>query len=391
VTHAIKLLTFAGFIKGLSAPTLESQYFDEYVKLSKYVDDVTVISAQVSDLNEIPKNLHIENPPIPQIAKIRGLSKLFYYSIYPLKMRKKINLIYVRTMSPAEILSLWLAKSFLKIPCVLMIGGTCIYEPLTLRNRIYRWIFARALDAADKIIVYSDKMIPFIKKLNHSVGNEKFVVIRNAVDENRFTPIPRDEKILKNMGIKNDEKVILFVGKVMKRKGAIDILKMIPLVRKEHNIKIVFIGGVDEKSSDFFELNSLIESLNLKDRVILQGKIPNNDLVKYLVCADVYIYLTKGCEGIPRSILEAMACGKPIIATPIAGIPDAVISGETGYIVNDYIEAAEKINLLLSDKNLYNKISMNCRNKILDEFTFEKTLPKMIKLFNSLIQNKIDH
>ncbi|MGI0021321.1 MAG: glycosyltransferase family 4 protein [Nitrososphaeraceae archaeon] len=391
MTCAIKLLTFAGFIKGLSAPTLESQYFDEYVKLSKYVDDVTVISAQVSDLNEIPKNLHIEKPPISQIPKIRGLSKLFYYSIYPLKMRKKINLIYVRTMSPAEILSLWLAKSFLKIPCVLMIGGTCIYEPLTLRNRIYRWIFARALDAADKVIVYSDKMIPFIKKLNYSIDNEKFVVIRNAVDENRFRSIPPDEKILKNMGIKDEEKVILFVGKVMKRKGAIDILKMVPLVRKEYNIKIVFIGEVDEKSSDFFELNSLIESLNLKDRVILQGKIPNNDLVKYLVCADVYIYLTKGCEGIPRSILEAMACGKPVIATPIAGIPDAVISEETGYIVKDYVEAAEKINLLLADKNLYNKISMNCRNKILGEFTFEKTLPKMIKLFNSLMQNKIDH
>ena len=391
MTNAIKLLTFAGFIRGLSAPTLESQYFDEFVKLCKYVDDVTVITAQVSDLNEIPKNLHIEKPPISQIPKIRGFSKLFYYSIYPLKMRKKINLIYVRTMSPAEILSLWVVKSLLKIPCVLMIGGTCIYEPLTIRNRIYRWIFSHALVAADKIIVYSDKMIPFIKKLNSSIPDEKFVIVRNAIDENRFRPISRDEMILKNMGIKDGEKVILFVGKIMKRKGAVDILKMVPLVKKEHNIKIVFIGNIDEKSSDFIELNSLSKSSNLRDRVILQGKIPNNDLVKYLACADVYIYLTKGCEGIPRSILEAMACGKPVIATPIAGIPDAVISGETGYIVNDYIEAAEKINLLLSDVNLYNKISMNCRNKILNEFTFEKTLPKMIKLFNSVIQKQFNH
>ena len=234
-------------------------------------------------------------------------------------------------------------------------------------------------------------MIPFIKKLNSSIPDEKFVIVRNAIDENRFRPISRDEMILKNMGIKDGEKVILFVGKIMKRKGAVDILKMVPLVKKEHNIKIVFIGNIDEKSSDFVELNSLSKSSNLRDRVILQGKIPNIDLVKYLACADVYIYLTKGCEGIPRSILEAMACGKPVIATPIAGIPDAVISGETGYIVNDYIEAAEKINLLLSDVNLYNKISMNCRNKILNEFTFEKTLPKMIKLFNSVIQKQFNH
>lgn len=387
----IKVLTFIGFIKGLAAPTLESQYFDEYVKLSKYVNDIVVVSAQVSNLHDIPKNLCIVNPPISHIPKIFGLLKLFYYSIYPLKLRNKINLIYVRTMSPPEILSLWLAKSILRIPAVLMIGGTCIYEPLTFRNRIYRWVFAHALDAANRIVVYSDKMIPFIQKVNHSIPSSKFSIIRNAVDETRFVPMPKDEKILRDLGIQEDEKVVLFVGKIMERKGILDILQMIPMVKNKQKLKVVLIGSIDERSSDFLKINKLLTSLNLREKVILKGKIPNYELVKYLSCSDVYIYLTKGCEGIPRSILEAMACGKPIIATPIAGIPDAVISGETGYLVTTFSEAANKLDDLLTDDALYKKISINCRNKIISEFTYGETLPELVKLFNSVMEENKTH
>jgi len=180
MTNKISLLTYSGFIKGLSAAALESQYFDEYIKLSKFVNNVTIVSGEVSKVPSIPSNVEIYDAKISKIPKIRGISKIFKFIIFPFKLRKKINLIYVRTMSPPEILALRIAKKLLKIPCVLMIGGTCYYEPINFKNKIFRWNYSKALSSSDQIIVYSKRMIPYIKKscfINSIMYYRKFQVI----------------------------------------------------------------------------------------------------------------------------------------------------------------------------------------------------------------------
>lgn len=380
----VKLLTFIGYVKGLTAASLESQYFDEYINLSKYVNDITIVTPEVSDIYNIPENVYFDKVNVLNISRLRGITKIISYILAPFFNRKKFNLIYVRTMSPPEILSLIFAKIFLGTPSVILIGGTCFYEPLTFKNRIFRRIYSKALDVSDKIIVYSDKMFPSIKSLNPKVIDSKFEIIHNAVDEKRFQPLQKNMSILEKLKIKSDKKIIMFVGTINSRKGVIEILKTLSVIN-DKNIIALFIGNYNNKSSDFKEIQNTIKLLNVDDKVVFLGKIPNQDLPNYLSCADIFIYLTKSCEGIPRAILEAMSCGKPIISTSVAGIPDAVINDITGYIVKDHVEAAQKVEMLLSDSVKYAEISRNCRKKIESEFVYRVTLPKLVDVFRYLI------
>lgn len=384
----IRILTFSRFIKGLSAAALEAQYFDEYVQLGKYVENVTIVTPEHDQLT-LPNNVKISKVSISNLPKLRGLLAIIQYAFSPFKLKKEINLMYVRTLSPPEIFSFWIAKYFLKIPSVLMIGGTCFYEPLNYKNRIFRWSFSKALSAADKIVVYSARMIPFIQKVNPTIENSKFEIVHNAVDANRFFPREKDHDLLKKLKIQSNDNVLLFIGKINERKGVIDILKIIPKL-KNKNIKVIFIGSYAESSNEFRKIKEIIISSKIEDKVIFLGKIPNDELVNHISYADIFIYLSKACEGIPRAILESMSCGKPIVATPIAGIPEAVRENQTGFIVENISQAAQKVDLLLSDKTLRERISATCRKTIQEEFTYEITLPKLVRIFKSVVESKND-
>lgn len=382
--NQVKLLTFVDVITGLSSPTLHSQYFDEYVKLSKFVNSISILTSEITNLSDLPKAIRVIKPPISTIPKIRGFTKMLYYLIYALKLRNKINLIYVRTVSPPDIFTSWIVSSLLKIPLIMLIGGTCVYEPLTFKNRIFRWFLSKALGTSKKIILYSARMIPFIKPLGKNLTDNKFVIIRNGVDQNRFKPLEKDKKLLEKLNINSDEKVICYVGRLNEKKGVIDVLNAVNLLTKNKNFKLLLIGSLEKNSVDFKKIHETIESLNLKDKVIFL-KVPNNELPKYHSCTDVFIYMTKRCEALPRAILEAMACGKPIIATPVAGIPDAIIDDKTGYIVEDYEKASNRLDQILSDRNLSEKLGKNCREMILSEFTYDVILPQMKKLFQTTV------
>ncbi len=383
----IHLLTFVDVIKGLSSPTLHSQYFDEYLKLSKYVDSVRIISSNVSNVPELPKNVEIITPKISKIPKIRGITKMLNYLISSIKLRKKINLLYVRTVSPPEIFTSWIMSSFFNIPLILLIGGTCVYEPITFKNRIFHWILARTINSSEKIILYSDRMIPFIETLSKNIPRNKFIIIRNAVDPERFKPLSKDPKQFEKYKINSNDKIISYVGRISEKKGVIDLLEGSNLSNQINKIKILLAGVLDKNSEDYYKINKLLKKLNLENKVIIQ-QIPNNELSEFHSCADVFVYLTKRCEALPRAILEAMACEKPILASPVAGIPDAIIDNQTGFIVNNPHEVAEKLNLLLDDENLRIKLGQNCRKKILNEFTYDVTLPKLVKLFQKIINTK---
>ena len=384
----LRILSYVGFIRGLSAAVLESQYFDEFLKLSKYVENLLIISGDVSMNDNLPRNFEIYKVGISKIPKIRGLTKLIQYSKAPFNLKNKFNFLYVRTLSPSDVLSFWIVKTILKIPGVVLLGGSCFYEPITFKNRIYRWILSHALESADKILVNTDKQIPFVLKLNPKISNKKFEVIRNAVDHNRFKPSTKNVNLLKKIDINEDEKIIIFVGTITSsRKGVTEILRTASIL-KDEKIKILLIGTINKKSIEYKKIQDLMNLFDLHKKIIFLEKIPNNEIPEYLSLADVCLYLSKGCESIPRAVLEAMACGVPIIGTPVVGIPDMVINGKTGFLVHDYEEAAEKTIFLLSKPDLINEMKINCRQKALNEFIYDVTLPKMVNIFESIVKSK---
>lgn len=380
----MKILTFTEKISGLSAASLHSQYYEEFVYLSKFLDTLIICSSKIENSNKIPEKVLFKQISTINIKFLYGISKMINYALAAYSLRKQIDLIYVRSVSPPEIFTLWFSKFFVRKPLVLTIGGTCIYEPLTFKNRIFRWIFSNTLDSVDKIVVYSSKMIPYIKQINPKLKDEKFEIIHNAINHNRFIPTQKNEDLLKKLEIPNDYKVIMFVGRLNEKKGVLEIINVANNLKNE-KVKFILIGEFEENSVDHKKIMHAIDVLELDESVFFTGAIPNSQMADYLSCADIYIYMPKRCEGIPRSILEAMGCGKPVIATGIAGIPEAVISAQTGFLVDNYIDAAKMIKNMLSDQKLYDTISKNCREKIVKEFSYDIIVPKMIDLFTTTI------
>jgi len=100
----------------------------------------------------------------------------------------------------------------------------------------------------------------------------------------------------------------------------------------------------------------------------------------------VFPYPSRGGEGIPRALLEAMACEAPVVASRVSGIPEAVIDGETGLLVNkqDIGGLAAAIETLLQDKQLAHRLGRQARKKIIEEFSHEVVIPKIAKLLKEV-------
>lgn len=137
-------------------------------------------------------------------------------------------------------------------------------------------------------------------------------------------------------------------------------------------------------------VNDLINVLNLQNNVTLLGWISQDEQKKHLQCSSVFVQHSKTAEngdseGTPVAILEASAAGLPIVSTLHAGIPEVVINNVTGFLVeeNDIENMAEKIIILLQDKQLAEQMGKKGRNFISKNFTLERH----IQIINSVIEN----
>jgi len=378
----IRVMTFVRRIAGLLEPSLESEFYEEFAELSKYLELIVV-----SDI--------IDSPPCGfkaykawtiKFPKLYGLSKILSYCYAVFKYRKSIDVIYVRTFSPPETAALWLGKRIFNKKTVLMLPSTWFFEPPSLKNRIYKWVLKKAVYAADLIILYTPLMLPEIEKSFPKIKKEKIRYLHNAVNVERFTIGEPDEEVLKKyMPFMKSGRLLLYVGRISRKKGVLDLVRSFSkIVEKEPNVVLALAGREEKGYAD--EVRRLVKELKLESNVIFLGPVPNKDVIHLMRACDVFVYSSIGGEGIPRAILEAMACGKPVVATKVSGIPEAVRDGETGYVVEvgDYEGFSDRVLKILRDKQLRDRMGMNARALVEREFNYKKIIPQLAQLIEEL-------
>jgi glycosyltransferase involved in cell wall biosynthesis len=128
---------------------------------------------------------------------------------------------------------------------------------------------------------------------------------------------------------------------------------------------------------------SLVEE-KLSDRVDLSGWIVHDDLPKYLNQLRLLV-LPSYTEGLPNIMIEALACGTPVLATPVGAIPDIIRDGETGFIMEDNSPEciAENVLRILYSPDL-ERVAENGRNFVKRNFTFDKTVEQWKKIFGEI-------
>lgn len=159
----------------------------------------------------------------------------------------------------------------------------------------------------------------------------KIVWISNGIDlDNKFNyeTMASNENLKNSLGFSEEDFIITFVGRLVKEKGILDLLEAADGL--PHNIKLVIIGELPDKERD----NSIIEKINYyrdTENILFTGQIEN--INEFLFISDAFC-LPSYREGMPRSIIEAMAMRNAIIATNIRGSREEVIDGETGYLID---------------------------------------------------------
>lgn len=165
-----------------------------------------------------------------------------------------------------------------------------------------------------------------------SVASDRIFVLGNCVDLDHFTPMPRDERLAARYGL-TGHRVIMTLGRLADReryKGFDEVLDVLPLlVRKIPDIKYLIVGDGDDRP----RLEAKADLLGLNRHVVFAGKTSESEKVAHYSLADAYVMPSSG-EGFGIVLLEAAACGVPVIGSIADGSREALLDGVLGQLVD---------------------------------------------------------
>jgi glycosyltransferase involved in cell wall biosynthesis len=185
-----------------------------------------------------------------------------------------------------------------------------------------------------------------------------------------------------NKKFEERKNLIGHIGRLSEEKGTMNFVKSIPGVLKNENKTHFLIGGDGELKKDVKEF-LIHKQVNGKAKLV--GWIPKNKLPEHLNKLKL-IVLSSYTEGLPNIMLEAMACGTPVLATSVGGIPDFITDNETGFLLKDNSPAEIKKSIIraINHTNL-KKISENARKAVKNEFKLETAVKKFKDILNEVM------
>ena len=241
--------------------------------------------------------------------------------------------------------------------------------PLWLSNLYYSLIGYPTLNSADKIICYNN--VEKEKVINLGVPTEKIEVIPNGVNTNIFKPRRKKKNYVQ----------ILWVGRYKPGKDIETLVKAAKILSNRHdNLKFLFVGKGPLKK--YIEDHTL--KLGVSDKIKFLDNVPNDKMPDIYNKSDIFV-LPSIDEGIPRTILEAMACGLPVVCTNLPQLVDLIKDCGALVPVRSPNKLAETLSNMISNESLARKFGANGRKKVVKNNSWENTVKRTIKLYEGLI------
>lgn len=240
--------------------------------------------------------------------------------------------------------------------------------------QIVEFLETISCNLSNKIIIYSSNSSQFVSKRYFNKISKK--MSRFYVDNNLFS---QKKKIIVRKNL------IGYVGKFLDSKGVLNIIKAIPAILKEiTDVKFIICGDGPLRE----DIEKEIKNANLNKIVTVTTWISHDELSNYLNEMKLLI-IPSDTEVGPQILFESMACGTPILATPVGVIPDVIKDGETGFILkNNSPECISKnVKKILNYSDL-DKIAKNASELIEKEYTYEATVERYKQILEFLNQKK---
>ena len=268
------------------------------------------------------------------------------------------------------------------IPYLLQAHGSVLpFFQKQILKKLYDWVWGyRILRDASKVIALTNTEAEQYKKMG--VNEDKVEIIPNGIDLKNYENLPPKGMFKQKYRI-NDEKIILYLGRIHQTKG-IDLLvdTFADLSKELKDVRLVIAGPDDGFSST---LKKQIDDLYINDRVLFTGPLYGRDKLEAYVDADVFVN-PRADEIFGLVFLEANACGTPLICSKGCGIAN-VIDGKTGFAVhNDKDQLQDVISKILSDEELKVRFGRKGKMLVRKEFGWDKIVRKVEKVYLSLIE-----
>ena len=229
-----------------------------------------------------------------------------------------------------------LLQQFLRIPLVLTTHSLEPHRPWKVEQLgngydVSTWLERTAYQNADGVIAVSESMRRDVKTL-YGVADERIRVIPNGISTAEFIHRPNPD-LLRKYGVNPEKPIVLFVGRITRQKGVLHLLRAVPHLPE--GVQVVLCAGMPDTPEIGTEMKALVEELRTQTSHPIHWidkMLPRNELVAFYSHATLFV-----CPSVyePFGIinLEAMACGIPVVASKVGGIPEVVVEGKTGLMV----------------------------------------------------------
>jgi len=369
VVHLVEELTIGGLEKTLTAVVLNLNKKKYNVSVWCLREGGFFADKLVKEGIDV-KILHISTSRNP----------LSIYKLYRLLKSHKFDIIHTHAYSAGTIgrISAFLAG----IP-VIISHNHSVYDYYNKCYHFVEWLLSLI---TDRVICISEVVNRFANETQR-INAKKLITIHNGIDDVCAVTEKSSSDLKKELGLPINHSIIGTIAHLVEHKGLKYLLESASLLlASRRDISFLFVGGgaLERK------LKKLCVDLKIEKNVIFAGE--RSDIPEILFSIDIFV-LPSLREGLPLAILEAMACGKPVIATNVGGIPEIVVDGVSGILVSPKDPEAlfRAMDELLNDRAKLTKMGHHGERVCEESFSSNAMIEKIENLYDSLLSEKVKH
>ncbi|MCX7624698.1 MAG: glycosyltransferase family 4 protein [Candidatus Sumerlaeaceae bacterium] len=334
---------------------------------------------------------HLENPIARSMNPFKHLAEIA--RTYRLIRQGDFDIVHVHTPIAALVgrISAWLARVPVKIYTA---HGFYFHERMSPLKRTFHV-------ALEKVGAYFGDFIMTVSAEDEKAAIElgiarpgEIETILNGVDVEHFSPdtvsAEMCREVREELGLTEDAIVVGFVGRLVREKGILELVRaMAKLSKEDARVRLLVVGDVLTSDYDAGKEAFLKEAqeLGISERICYAGMV--DDTRPYLAVMDVFC-LPSYREGMPVSLLEAMAMERPCVATNIRGCREEIIDGVSGLLVppGDADALAAVISQLIREPALARKLASAARQRVIEHFDIQKVLAHQVSIYRRLLVKK---
>ncbi len=340
------------------------------------------------------KTLRLDNIPvtylpywnIPHWFSVRLEIASHYLALYryvkSIQSNFNFDLIHAHRLFPTGYVAMLIARKF-GVPFVASARGSDIHTNPLKNSGISRYTKATIM-MSDQILSVSEALAEEL--VNFEKPEIPVKVIYNGVDLDKFKPIPDQHSLRKRLGLPEGSVGVCTVCRLVKEKGLLELLQAFEEITYQHpNVWLAIVGNGPFKK----ELKLWVQKRSLEKHVFFAGACPNEEVVYWLNAANIFT-LASYNEGLPNVILEAMACARPVVATNVGGIPEAVIDRISAFLVppRQIAPLVESLSKLIQCPELQIQMGKAGFEHVRNNYMWSQNTKTLVSVYNKLTVSK---